>query len=180
MTGREALKAEGTLARRGPFPRPSCSPCSSFQHLVRLVGCRQIPASGRPPTPVLTSEDPCCQGHRVAPSSGPCASARGCLPLLRRQKISLCIRRTCLARNSDDKPWPSGRLTHSFHPVPFRAGGGGGVEGSCSCPHVVPGCSLQGGPPSILLDSLAAAPRPQERAYQPALVETSVPALATV
>lgn len=123
-------------------------------------GCRQIPASGRPPTPVLTSEDPCCQGHRVAPSSGPCASARGCLPLLRRQKVSLCIRRTCLARNSDDKPWPSGRLTHSFHPVPFRAGGGGGVEGSCSCPHVVPGCSLQGGPPSTLLDSLASAPPP--------------------
>lgn len=84
-----------------------------------------------------------------------------------------------MARNSDDKQWPSGLLSHSFHSVPFRACGVGvGLEGSCSCLHIEPGFVLQGSQSLTLLDFLLEAPK--ERACHCTSVETSMHALATV
>jgi hypothetical protein len=75
-----------------------------------------------------------------------------------------------LARNCDDKQWPSGRLSHSFHSVPFRAWAER-VEGSCSCLHVENQASVF---KAVHLEV------PKERAHHCSSVETFIGALATV
>lgn len=148
---------------------------NTWQHLARLGDCSQIPSPGRPQC--SHQKIPAAKGTMYPPSKGPCASTH--------EVASLCL---------GDRKYPCGSGGRAWHGTPTISNGlqagsltpsvlcpselGRGVEGSSSCLHVVPGCSLQGSLPLNLLDSRAADPK--ERVCQPASLETSVPILATV